>query len=264
MSHSHLYQGFRFASVLPSIRAQREIQRKILHILRIKTLLVLGCAFGDELAQLLEGITYMSSDISVTAIDLASVEDALRAHTFAKVLGPHLKWRSLDLLDAAQLPEYGEFDVVQCGFVLHDVPYDDKDRAMAVLSGAIRPGGHLIISDMFISDKQDRLTEACNIYDAFLSEASSARNSGLLGAEEYRPLVGDGVQPGLHRSKKEATEGMRDFFDSLESLIDRFRKAGLHICRIEPNPINSSLSVILAVRPPTQRGLLDVGSSNVL
>lgn len=245
---SHLYRGFRFAGFLPSVHTQREIQGRLLFDLRPQRLLVVGCAYGDELAQLLSAIDYQNSSLNVTAIDLAPVEEELRSQDFASVLGSRLQWMRVGLLDTVRVPKYGRFDIVQCGFVLHDIDYRYKDRAMFVLSKAVRPGGHVIISDIFLSCAIQNELETCSIYDFFLSEADSARRNGRLRENEWRLLVGDGKLPGLLRSKDEALQGTRDFFDTPSELKDRATKAGLEVVRMVTNSVNSRLRVMVMRR----------------
>lgn len=249
MAKSHLYHGFRFAGILDSIQLQRKLQAKMLEYLRPVRLFVVGCAYGDELAELLSEIDRQATDLTITTIDLAAVEDTLRSHEFAMLLGPRLQWMQRNLMDASDIPGYGQFDVVQCSFVLHDVDYQQKDQAMRMLSRAVRPGGHLIVSDIFLSGTVEDRSEIRSIYDAFLSEADDACRTGQLQNYEWRLLVGDGLIPGLLRARNEAIQGIRDFFETPARLIGRATRAGLRVCQVEPNPLNRRLRVMLMRRP---------------
>jgi SAM-dependent methyltransferase len=248
MNESHLYEGFRYASALSSIGAQRDIQKRLLRELQPREILVIGCAHGDELSHIVSDIDIGNSEISVAAIDLSDVREPLYSHEFARLLGSRLQWRQLDLMKAAELPAYGRFDVVQCGFVLHDIPWELKDRAMGVLLDALRPGGHLLISEIVAKPDCDYRSEIGGIYDVFVDEANEALNSGLLDQDGWRQLVGNEAGPGLLQSKAKALQEGRDYFDTLDTLIGRAEDAGLRTQGVIWNDINDRLAVAVLKR----------------
>lgn len=248
MTESHLYPGFRFAGALPSVLRQRRIQAQMLRALSPRRLLVVGCAQGDELSELLSEINLDNADFTVTATDLCDVEEVLRSHDYAISLGPRLHWMQLDLLEAERVSGYGDFDVVQCGFVLHDIRPEMKDRALALMSRAVKTGGHLIISEICLKEGSDPASEAIEIYDVFLREADEARRKGLLQPHEWGLLVGDGESPGLLRTKREAMDGDRDFFETRSELIRRIQRAALEMSETVVNEMNSRLTVLLLRR----------------
>ncbi len=245
MTESHLYPGFRFAGALPSVLKQRRIQAQMLRALCPRQLLVVGCAQGDELSDLLSEINLDNADLTVTATDVCDVEEVLRSHRYAISLGARLHWMQLDLLEAERVSGYGSFDVVQCGFVLHDICPETKDRALEVMSGAVKPGGHLIISEICLKEGSDPASEAIEIYDVFLKEADEARRTNLLQPHEWSRLVGDGESPGLLRTKREAMEGERDFFETRSELIRRAERAALEVRETVVNEVNPRLTVLL-------------------
>lgn len=256
MNESHLFRGFRYAGRLPSIETQRTIQSSLLsELIRnhdIGLFLSVGCAFGNELNEF-----YLLSEhfrnLDVVAIDLADVNHEIHSQAFALSLGQRLKWEQLNLLDVQSLRGYGTFDVVQCGFVLHDICRPDKEQAYQVLSDSVGLGGWLILSDMFPASPngtaKEYLSEVKKLYESFIAEANSARERGILSVDEWNDLVGDGYGPGLQRNLQEALTGSRDFFETQSRTECRLVESGLVIEKVIQNPINSRLAVILASRP---------------
>lgn len=248
MTASHLYPGFRHASALRSISEQRRIQNEILRSLRPRRLLSVGCAHGDEIRELLRCIDLLDERFYVSAIDVCDVEDVLWTHSFARDLGERLAWKQLDLLHAAELPGYGNFDIVQCGFVLHDVPWGMKNDAFAILLRALRRGGHLLVSEIVAKPDRSYAAEVADIYDAFIDEAAACRKAGALDANSWQAFVGDGEPPGLLHSKASALGENRDFFDTQAALIDRAESAGSQVQRIITNTVNERLIVAVLRR----------------
>lgn len=244
----YLYHGFQFVGALRSIRSQRQIQAAIIRALRIGRLLVIGCGYGDELAALLGRLNLQNPSLWVNAVDLAPTGESLKSKNFAKRLGSRFEFATLDLMDLAGLQGYGQFDVAQCGFVLHDIPYPLKEQALKILSRSVRPGGHVIISDIFNSDKQSYTSDVANVYNTFLREANCALDEGALQQHEWRSLLGDGTCRGLLLTKAEAVAGFRDYFETLASMVDRAARNDLDVCRVESNPLNPWLNVIVMCR----------------
>lgn len=250
-STSHLYKGFRHAGTLASIQAQRDLQRRALACLHGTRLLIVGSAFGEEANHLLYGT---SRWLRVVAIDLVDVASQVFQQPVLLMLGWRFGFYRCDLLDTFKLHEYGSFDVVQCGFVLHDMPSREKDRAIRQLAYAVRPGGHIIISEIFSSTGGDQTSNAAAVYDTFLREATTARDLSRLRSSDFDELVGDGVKPGLLRSREEAVQGNRDFFEPLAETIERARCAGLRLKKVAVNPVNRDLCVLLFGRARLSRG----------
>jgi SAM-dependent methyltransferase len=219
--------------------------------LRPKSVLTVGCAYGDELAVLLRGMAL--SQMSVTAVDLANTARALYCFGYAQVLCPRFTFQRLDLLRAWHLSGYGRFDVVQCGFVLHDIPYPMKDHAVAIIAKSVAPGGYAVLSDFFSVRNVDIETSLRHIYDGFIFEGKAALGHGRLKSDEWDLLAGDGTQPGLLRCRRQAMAGGRDYVDDLRTFAGRLRQAGLQMCHITLNMASSQLAVILARRPVARR-----------
>jgi len=248
-SKSHLYEGFQFAGELSSVREQRKLQAALVARLQPGKLLVVGCAYGEELASLLGALDLENSRVSLTAIDLVDTEASLRRFQYAQTLDRRLEFKRLDLFRSEELADYGRFDLVQCGFVLHDIPYSLKDRAIGVLAQAVRPGGYVVLSDMFATGSTDARVELTHVYNDFLREGELAVCSGDLGLEQWQLLAGDGITPGLIRARAEAKDGARDHIDRFEKCTARVVRCGLIVLDTVINSVNPRLAVILGRRP---------------
>lgn len=257
----HLYPGFRHAGRLPSIASQRKIQRDIINDIMeehcVDSILSVGCAYGNELDEILS--LKQGSDVLVCAIDVVDVHDEIYKLGVAKKLGTRLEWSQIDLLDAHSLTSYGTFSVVQCGFVLHDIDYNQKAIAYTVLAHALRPGGWLVFSDIFPTHPSSRIhtniedyrSEVTFVYNSFIAEANNAKRQGILSEDEWQDLVGDEHRPGLKNTLRGAITGSRDFFETLPETKRRLVQAGFFVEEVITNPINSRLAVIVASRSPT-------------
>jgi hypothetical protein len=257
MSASHLYAGFRHAGTLPSIAGQRNVERVILSDLtadRCSTILLsVGCAFGDELNELLCDEPFERRRYNITAIDLAPVGDQILDQRFVSQSNISLEWHQLDLFDLAVVENYGSFDIAQAGFVLHDIDHSKKDSAFSLLAKSLRPSGYLILSEIFTSSAspEQNAPRTCYqeievIYDRLLKEADEMLRYGKLTKEQWSLLVGNGTEPGLQATREEATARERDYFETLEQTKTRLQDAGFRVDRVVPNPCNSYLSVIVA------------------
>lgn len=255
MSTSHLYIGFRYAGKLASVAEQRRIERSILSAVttdhRSNVLLSVGCAFGDEINDLLLGEPFKRRRFDITAIDSSPVGDEIFAQPFVSKPNIRFEWHQSDIFDLPLLNKYGSFDITQAGFVLHDIDCSNKDIAIRLLAQALRPHGHLILSDIFTDGRQAKRHETLrrqveHIYDQFLEEADQALRVGDLNEEQWHSLVGDGKNPGLKATRNEAIAGFRDFFESVEETSARLRNAGFTEVQVVTNPINSYLSVLAA------------------
>ena len=244
LAGSHLYPGFKHAGALESVQAQRILQGGILWRLAPRKLLIVGSGYGEELNEFLgfQRSTDVCGDLSI--IDLADVRSELTLQPHVVRLNSKISFRQLDLLQADELDGFGAFDIIQCGFVLHDIAPHEKDRAFENLANAIAPGGHVLVSDIFVESPGD-VGEISGIYDRFIHEGEVALREGRLCDHEFQALVGDGIAMGLKRSRKESVRGERDSFEPLGVLLERARRAGLALVDLTPNPLNKHLFVLL-------------------
>lgn len=240
---SHLYEGFRFAGALSSIATQRKMQREILISSGARHLLSIGCGFGEELECLLSNRDEANSAFRVVGTDIAPVEGAVSAQPSVAMLGKRFEFSAINLLDIDSLSGFMAFDLVQCGFVLHDIEPGKKDYALDLMARAILPAGLVMVSDIFLT-RGDIRAESQEIYDCFITEASEALDEGRLDHSQHRALTGDGTSSGLIRARLDAVSGKRDHFEKPSSLIDRARKAGLVLQQIWKNPRNERLQVL--------------------
>jgi hypothetical protein len=254
LATSHIYTGFRFVGALESIEFQREAQRSILkHLMTAYhsySLLSVGTAFGDELDVLLDPeLMKTIAGVYVAAVDCDCCVKEVSEKAFASQGKVNLSCIQSDLFSIDCVPGYGSFDAVQSGFVLHDFEYSQKDAAFRKLSQAVRIGGSMILSEIFSNQRKAAQQETMEIYDHFLREADSALHMGRLTCPEWRDLVGAASgAPGLLRTKEEAMNGDRDFFESVAATTERLVAAGLQVTEYVNNPFYPNLSVILAQR----------------
>jgi chemotaxis protein methyltransferase CheR len=132
-----------------------------------------ACGSGQEIysiAMLLEergveGVELFASDIAERQLEKAraglyslfEAQQGLSARRLVRhfvnsddnfLLDPEIRrqvtWRRLNLMDAA--PGVGSFDLILCRHVLGSLLPQARDRVIANLSGALRPGGRLVLS----------------------------------------------------------------------------------------------------------------------
>jgi chemotaxis protein methyltransferase CheR len=131
-----------------------------------------ACGSGQEIYSIammleergVEGVELFASDIAQRQLEKAraGVYDPFEAqqglsarrlvrhfanHEESFILDPQLraqvKWRRLNLMDAA--PGVGTFDIILCRYVLASLLPQARERVIANLSGALRPGGKLVL-----------------------------------------------------------------------------------------------------------------------
>ena len=255
---SHLYPGFRHVGALASVSAQRQLQCSLIKHLTLNftsqaNLLSVGTAYGDELDFFArEGA--LNSYIQIVGIDIiGDVEkDILSQPNLARYHG-RISFKQTDL---KQLPfpfTKNYWDFIQCGFVLEDIEYQNKQNVYDRLFSSLKDGGTILISEMFLDNrKRENGTEdlrkhmVTDLYDKFLSEANDSLRNGSLSSEEYELLCGDDVMPGLHLTKTMSVNGERDFFETKEQFEVHLFDAGFQEITYHSNPINSFLGVIIA------------------
>ena len=245
MSHSHLYQGFQYAGKLQSIEYQRMVQKNIILTIRPCNILSVGCAQGDEIETILNNESIKTTCCNVTAIDIANVWSELSSKKIVKTIGKRFSWQLMDLLECNNLHDYGQYDVVQCGFVLHDIPYELKNIALYKLSKAVAHRGYLIVSDFFFTYVRNYKEQISTLYDNFIQEAQQAMPIGRLSPLAYHQLVGDGTEAGIYRTRQEAMQGDRDYFDDMNTFMSRVNRLQLKIIGVYQNPLCSFAKVIL-------------------
>ncbi|MEW6054288.1 MAG: class I SAM-dependent methyltransferase [Nitrospirota bacterium] len=255
---SLLYPGFRYAGVLESITSQRGLQSSIIrHAVSAYNLygacLSIGTAYGDELAFFArEGVLDHWSQIvgidivGEVGIDVLSQPDLARFHD-------RLFFRQLDLQQLP--PPFGEnyWDCIQCGFVLEDIEYADKQYVYDKLFQSLNHRGMLIISEMFVDNQKRsngtdelRRQQISELYEYFLAEARESLKRKILTQDQYDLLCGNGQDPGLVSTMKMAINGARDYFETLEQTEAHLLTAGFSDISYYPNPVFSLIGVIVA------------------
>jgi len=239
---SYLYDGFRAVVYLPSIRRQRELQSLLLQPLAIDAVLFAGCGYGDEMATLLR--KGLPAARHVVAIDIADVDEDV-AEVADRIERP-ISFYDCDLLDLEDLPDSGSFELIQAGFVFHDLADDEKDEGFAVAAHTLRFGGYLLLSDFFPPPISPEA-----LYGEFIKEAERETRAGRMPRAARDEFLGDGVKPGLLRTIARAAAGERDFFDTPDMSVNRARRHGLRLVATRINDINASMRTLLFQKTPS-------------
>lgn len=253
---SNIFPGFKHVSNLESIKAQRQLQCDILRASGDNVngkFISVGTAYGDELAYFARG-GVLDSWSFVNAIDIAEeVKNDLLFHPDLACIKDKFTFDQMNLLDIPHHSGSYYWDCIQCGFVLEDIEYEDKQTAYDNLFISLSGNGILIISEMFVDNRRqdlikdfDRRQQISELYDYFLSEASECLQRGNLTKDQYRLLCGDGQCPGLHSTKAIAIAGERDYFETREQTEKHLHDAGFSSIQYYPNPVFSVLGVIVA------------------
>ena len=260
MNYSHLYLGFRHVGILPSIHEQRRIQRAILcdifPLIGSGDFLSIGCGYGEELDFFLsdEGEQIPKSLKELIALDIADVKNTVYLQPMISQLNSKFTFHQHDLLELDKLGLAKRPLIVQCGFVMEDIEYSCKDLAFELIREIISDDGWFIYSEMFLDNlrqsdalaDEDRQRTVASLYDLFINEAEISLNEGRMSKRQYNELCGDGKTPGLYRTRQQAIDGKRDFFESLEKTLQRFRELSFTVAAILDNKYNPFLKIILA------------------
>lgn len=258
---SHLYPGYRIAEAVPSIFTQRLLQTQCLQSLSKEitpkgNFLTVGVAYGNELSFFIDSIAFFAWQ-NIDAIDIA---DDLEKHLdiLSKIINRrgHFDYRQLDLRELDRHPRFGKWSLIQCGFVLQDIPYDEKLDVFKLLHDGLAKGGCLLLSEMFLSNEQtddalpdqQRIVNIRSLYDDFIGEAQECLENRIITQDQYNLLCGTLETDGLISSKHKAIQGFRDYFLSLEKHNNFLRKAGFVKMRFHQNTLNRFLGVITALK----------------
>lgn len=258
VNESHLYKGFKYVSFLESIKTQRLLQCSLIKnicssIYRDRRFLSLGTAYGDELAFFArEGV--LDCWTKIVGIDIvADVEKDVFSQPDLVRFHDQLSFKQLDLQQLP--PPFGEnyWDCIQCGFVLEDIEYHNKQSVYSKLFHSLNDRGILIVSEMFVDNKKRsngtdalRRQQMSDLYDYFLAEAMECLTKGSLTNGEYNLLCGNGQGLGLLSTKAMAIDGARDYFETYEQTKAHLLNAGFHGIDYYVNPAFSLLGVITA------------------
>jgi SAM-dependent methyltransferase len=257
VANSHLYSGFRFVSLLPSIINARELEASLISNLDFLNsssgnFISVGPGYGDELSFFVsKGAT--TKWRKICAIDISEdVKDEIETRFDLDLIKHKFSFYELDVRDMEEFFNKEAWSCIQCGFVLHDIEYQDKQQVIETLYNSLEHGGYLIIADMFLNNKVTsdfeniRKEKVSELYNGFLSEALAVYNKGLIDQQEYFALCGDGIVPGLRRTKTDAIEGIRDFFEEEHETLERLERAKFRNIISVQNPLNKFLKIILA------------------
>jgi hypothetical protein len=246
MANNYYSKGFKYVGMLESIVNQRNQQQYILNCIRSENILSVGCGNLREIYELLRCKLIAYNQLRLATIDTAPVFNGNTFKKLQSLLSQRFKWYQMDMMSIDVIYDYGNYDVTQCGFLLHDIQYNLKNSAINLLSEACKPGGYVIVSDFFLKNPRD-IDEVTALYDTLILECVNARNSGRLKQWQYNLLLGNEKNPGLLSSKSDALAG-KEYYDTIEDFSHRAELCNLTIESIWSNPYNDWAKVLLLKR----------------
>lgn len=257
-----MYPGFKFIGKLPSINEQRLIQKKVLeNILLSKRIerinfLSVGVGDGEELNFLLTSPILKSSIAKVICIDI--LNSYFNPYSLPNVRDMNNKITFVQE-DARNLHKHltqAEFDIIQCGFLMHEIKYEDKNNILLQFFNLLKPAGYLVYSDIFTDNyKQEnphedllRVKNIERLYKFFIEEATECVKNGVMTQTEWDLLYGDGVTEGLIKSMERDMEGLDSYYEPLDKAKSRLIECGYRDIETYGNQKNDYLFVISAKR----------------
>jgi 2-polyprenyl-3-methyl-5-hydroxy-6-metoxy-1,4-benzoquinol methylase len=241
--NSHLFPAFRFANYLPSIVEQRKNQKQILNQYLPESALFIGCGYGDELDTILNSNSFASNCRKIQAIDIAK---DVQAHFYLQPeingLKTKVEYQNINLFELPRDNEPNSWECIQCGFVLEDIHYDDKEDAIERIHKVLNHNGILIISEIFLDNDSNndnergtqRVKEVETFYNLVLDEAQHVG-------------INTEFEKGIKRACKNAKLGIRDYFETQKQIKNRLiDKKRFKIIQTIPNSKNRFMGIILA------------------
>jgi len=223
---THLYEEYALVADVPSIKKQWELQAIEIININPKNILAIGIGFGDEINYLIEELKrkYASKDSlgkleSIEWIDLDDKYAGKRLKDFSSFVKVE-RIKPDNLLD---IVDEKRWDCILCSFVLHDIKYEDKKQAIAILRKALKPKGIFIVSEMFLDNKVksdyikdlERKRKIDTLYGNFYKEVQNEINNMAIGKKK--------ILNELLKIKEEARDGKRDYFLTKQQTIDLLR-----------------------------------------
>jgi SAM-dependent methyltransferase len=255
-----MYPGFNQINKFPSIIEQRSIQRKYLRNIlnsskdvKIK-LLSIGVGDGEELNMILLDSNLVNDIEKIYCID--KVDNYFQPSKLPnlKFILNKIYFIKQDIKKLYDNIQENEFDIIQCGFLMHEIEYEHKDRVINLLNNLLKAKGILICSDIdmdnFVrNDREEdnkRKRNIISLYNKFIAEAKKCLKNKVMTMEEFNLLCGDGRNNGLLFSKNNAINGLDDYYEPLKTITDRINRCGFNCEDIFINSKSRSLFVICA------------------
>lgn len=223
---SYIYPGYKQVDIFGPIRTQKKIQADIIKSISLKeniSALFVGCGYGDEIQYFSEYLNGQFNNFTeITAIDIDKSLSPLIHSLPWKQKFPQIDFKFIGtdlLLIADYLSKNTKFDLIQCGFVLHDIPFDEQAKAIKILFSYLKMGGLLLISEIFLNNQRifnipmedsekKRRRIVSGFYDLFI-EHDIIQNDNFSDFPQFGEL-----KKGLVDAKKGAINGFRDFYRS--------------------------------------------------
>lgn len=252
-----MYKGFQYAGRLPSIQKQRILQKEFLDNIDCtsKCFLQAGVGDGYETNVLFQSNFFKKCTPKVYLCDIDLSFLNISHHNFISNYSGQINQISCSISELNIWFNEPTFDVIQVGFVMHDIEHPkEKDEIFSSLYSILNPKGKLIFSDSFIDKmptdnseyEMKRKERTIVLYDFFIGEANECLKHNLLMQNEFDALLGNGNNDGIMKTQKDAANGMRDYYEDVNTTIGRMKLAGFSIKSVINNPVYDVLKIIIA------------------
>ncbi|MCL2721999.1 MAG: class I SAM-dependent methyltransferase [Treponema sp.] len=232
---SHLYKEYCYVSKLSSIKKQWELQADIIAKVNPDNLLIVGVGFGDEIDVLIDKFQFKYRPTnSLGKLKIIGWADLDDKYVGASLEVKKKKFSNLVAIDQAgtdllEIKDVNKWDCILCSFVLHDIEYEDKEKAIKILHEALKPDGIVIISEMFLDNKiksgyttknLERKRKIDDLYGEFCKEIEKIKITDIIVHDKKKFLEE------VLKTKEDARNGERDYFLTEKQTIEFLSKAG--------------------------------------
>ncbi|MDR2581159.1 MAG: class I SAM-dependent methyltransferase [Fibromonadaceae bacterium] len=253
---SHLYEEYALVSEVPSITKQWELQAEEIIKINPENMLALGIGFGDEIICLIERLKakYINQSFlgKLKSIEWIDLDDKYAGKSLKTMDFSPVEVRRIEPNNLLDIVDKNRWDCILCSFVLHDIKYEDKEKAISILHKALKPEGVVIISEMFLDNKiksghteeLERKREIDVLYDGFYKEVQKEIGEKTIGKENFLNE--------LLEIKEGARNGKRDYFIAKQQTIDLLSECGFVVNTDEDyieNKTNPCLGIIIGRKP---------------
>jgi len=254
-----MFFGFKYINKLPSMYEQRLLQRSLLEKIvgnqnNKLEFLIVGIGDGEELNYLISNQNTSKKINNIYCVDL--LDAYFNPHLLPNInkILKKIVFLKENVLKIEKYFRNVKFDLIQCGFFMHEIEYKDKDRVLKLLNNLLKIKGFLICSDIDADNivRNDRVEDnkrkrnISTLYNTFIAEAKECFKNKIMNQEEFNLLCGNGSNNGLLFSKKRAINGLDDYYEPLKTLRNRIDRCGFTCEEISKNSKNRSLFVICA------------------
>jgi len=247
---SYLYNEYYLVSHVPSLVNQWEIQA--IEVLKNKpeNILIIGPGFGYEINSIINKLNADDSHLKLIEwLDLDREYAGKGIQT--EKIPPSIIVRRIKPDNLMELDEDNRWDCIVCSFVLHDIKYENQKDAISILYKALKPGGTVLISEMFLDNRVrseyvedlERKKEIDVLYNGFYDEVQKEISGETVGKMKFLKE--------LLKIKDGSRNGTRDYFFSAQQTIDLLSRIGFAVntdLGYIKNEVNFYLGIIIARR----------------